>query len=159
VLRACFLQAPALIDKDCTMEASIHEERMLTELDHARLAGLVRKRGSDRAGNPCGSDIDSVLEVADLVASTGVPADVVTMYSQVLLADADGRRPHKLTLCYPDDAEPGAGFVSVLSPVGASLLGLRVGATARWRTPDGEEHAGQVLALLFQPEASGDYTL
>ena len=52
-----------------------------------------------------------------------------------------------------------SGFVSVLSPVGASLLGLRVGNVARWSTPAGDERAGEILAILFQPEASGDYAM
>jgi regulator of nucleoside diphosphate kinase len=65
----------------------------------------------------------------------------------------------KLTLCYPTDADPAAGFVSVLSPVGVSLLGQTVGNVARWCTPAGQERAAEVLAVLFQPEASGDYVM
>ncbi|EWS58029.1 Regulator of nucleoside diphosphate kinase [Methylibium sp. T29-B] len=49
--------------------------------------------------------------------------------------------------------------MSVLSPVGCSLLGLTVGAVARWSTPAGEARAAEVVALLFQPEASGDYAM
>ena len=48
--------------------------------------------------------------------------------------------------------------ISVLSPVGAALLGLRVGDTARWTGPGGQRGSARVSALLFQPEASGDYT-
>ena len=81
------------------------------------------------------------------------------MYSQVLLEDCASGRRYRLTLCYPSDAEPSAGFVSVMSPVGASLLGLHVGAIARWVTPSGDQGAAKVTALLFQPEASGDFTL
>ena len=58
----------------------------------------------------------------------------------------------------PADAEPLAGFVSVLSPIGSALLGLRVGSVARWASPTGDEMAAEILAILFQPEASGDYT-
>jgi regulator of nucleoside diphosphate kinase len=47
--------------------------------------------------------------------------------------------------------------VSVLSPVGSALLGLRVGSIARWSTPAGDEKAAEILAILFQPESSGDY--
>ena len=36
---------------------------------------------------------------------------------------------------------------------------LRVGEEARWRTPDGRDTRGEVVAILFQPEASGDYTI
>jgi regulator of nucleoside diphosphate kinase len=61
-------------------------------------------------------------------------------------------------LSYPTDADPARGRVSVLSPVGASLLGSRIGSVVRWRSPNGDESAAEVLALLFQPEQNGDYT-
>ena len=138
------------------MELSTHEERTLTELDHARLARIARGRRPDAAN---ADPIDTVLDAADLVPSRAVPSDVVTMYTQVQLADLASERKYRLTLCYPADADPAAGLVSVLSPVGASLLGLRVGAVASWRQPDGEEGAARVQGVLFQPEASGDYTL
>ena len=35
--------------------------------------------------------------------------------------------------------------------------GLTTGSVARWSTPAGEERAAEILAILFQPEASGDY--
>lgn len=133
------------------MEASIHEERTLTELDHLRLSRLI-----DSAG---GAPLAACLDGADTVPSRNVSPDIVTMYSQVLLVDHDDGTRQTLTVCYPNDAEPAAGFVSVLSPVGASLLGLRVGATATWHTPDGRTHRAEVRALLFQPEASGDFSL
>mgnify|MGYP000429170376 CR=1 FL=1 len=82
-----------------------------------------------------------------------------TAIREVLLHDAADGTPGKITLCYPADAEPAAGFVSVLSPVGQALLGLQAGELARWTTPDGRMHAARIEALLFQPEASGDYTL
>ncbi|MBW7926327.1 MAG: GreA/GreB family elongation factor [Burkholderiaceae bacterium] len=69
---------------------------------------------------------------------------------------ASGAR-HTLVVCYPADAEPAKGYISVLSPVGLALLGLPVGAVARWQAPSGDEKAAKVAAILFQPEASGDY--
>lgn len=55
-------------------------------------------------------------------------------------------------------AEPQFGFVSILSPIGLSLLGQQVGATIRWESPAGTERMAKLDAILFQPEASGDYT-
>jgi regulator of nucleoside diphosphate kinase len=134
-------------------------ERTLTELDHVRLLNLVRRdRRGDGSPTPRQA-IEQVLDACTIVASRQAPPDVVTMYSQVLLQDAETGQRSKLTLCYPTDAEPAAGFVSVLSPVGASLLGLRVGGMARWVTPAGDERAAEILAILFQPEASGDYAM
>lgn len=128
-------------------------ERTLTELDHVRLTRLLQRQAAHPA------PIGELLDLAHVVPSRAVEPDVVTMYSQVQLHDPHSDARSTLTLCYPDDAEPAAGFVSVLSPVGRALLGLRVGEVARWCTPDGGTQSAEIVALLFQPEASGDYTL
>ena len=130
-------------------------ERVLTELDHVRLATLS-SRGL-RARLPNSPGIDALLDDARVVPSRRVASDIVTMYSQVLLRFGPDGVKRKLTLCYPHDAEPQFGFVSVLSPIGLSLLGQQVGATVRWESPDGTERTAEVDTILFQPEASGDY--
>ncbi len=124
-------------------------DRTLTELDAVRLERLRRQGAALR--------MDDLLDTASVVPSRDVAPDVVTMYSQVLVRDAHGSE-QRLTLCYPDDAEPAQGFISVLSPVGLALLGLHVGSMERWHAPDGTPHSAEIVELLFQPEASGDYT-
>lgn len=131
------------------MNATLNGERTLTELDFARLQLKNGRLPTELIDN---------CESAHLVPSQEISADVITMYSQMEIVDLNSHRRQKLTLCYPRDAEPSLGFISVLSPVGSSLLGLAVGAVAHWRTPNGVECAAEVAALLFQPEASGDYT-
>jgi regulator of nucleoside diphosphate kinase len=131
--------------------------RVLTELDFRRLTTLAQQRAGH---DPCQrgrSSIDAVLDQARVVPSRSIGPDVVTMYSQVILQHLGGGRRTKLTLCYPSDAEPAQGFVSVLSPVGASLIGRPLGAVACWVCPDGEPRMAEVKAILFQPEATGDY--
>jgi regulator of nucleoside diphosphate kinase len=132
------------------MEPFSLNERTLTELDFVRLDRLRRQGAAWH--------VDELLDMASVVPSREVPPDVVTMYSQVLVLEDGHAERRRLTLCYPDDAEPAEGFISVLSPVGLALLGLPVGSVARWHAPDGTPHRAEVLALLFQPEASGDYT-
>lgn len=132
------------------MHKNLAGERLLTEIDHARLNKLH--------GAQLPPELIETLDSLDLVPSREIPPDVVTMYSQVMVEDIDSHQRQKLTLCYPGDAEPHLGFISVLSPVGTSLLGQRVGAIARWRTPNGDACAADIVALLFQPEASGDFT-
>ncbi len=132
------------------MHKNLAGERLLTEIDFARLNKL---RGAQLP-----PELIDALESQDLVPSREIPPDIVTMYSQVIVEDLDSHKRQKLTLCYPGDAEPHLGFISVLSPVGASLLGQHVGAIARWRTPNGDTCAAEIVSLLFQPEASGDYT-
>jgi regulator of nucleoside diphosphate kinase len=116
-------------------------DRTLTEIDHTRLSRLIRSGVPSRGDT---KSIESILDSALLVPSQDISPEI--------------GRQKKLTVCYPEDARPSDGFVSVLSPAGSSLLGLRVGDLARWRTPTGDEGTAEVVAILFQPEASGDYT-
>lgn len=132
-------------------------ERTLTELDHARLSSLLRNDPRRGGALPHRAVIEAVLDGCAIVPSRQVPPDVVTMYSRVELHDRDSGHRHTLTLCYPGDAAPAAGLVSVLSPVGASLLGLTPGDVALWSTPGGDERQAEIVALQFQPEADGDY--
>ncbi|MEO7056813.1 MAG: GreA/GreB family elongation factor [Caldimonas sp.] len=140
------------------MDTAAFVERTLTDLDHTRLVKLTGRMRTGAASGDADNMADA-LDAARLVPSRAVAPDVVTMYSQVLLKDCATGRRFGVTLCYPADAEPSAGFVSVMSPVGASVLGMHVGETARWVTPNGEAGAAEVAELVFQPEASGDYTL
>lgn len=130
------------------MDIHTSVERTLTHSDHARLARLLAQQPV-AAGSEALQDL---IATSDLVAARAAPATLVTMNTQVLLLPEDGP-PFQVTVCYPEDARPADGFVSVLSPVGASLLGLRVGETARWRSAAGRAGAARILSVLFQPEA------
>ena len=130
------------------MHATLSGERKLTELDVARLRKLSA---------PLPDELEQVLAEADLVDSRRIPAGTVTMRAQVELEDLKTQRRQVLTISYPHDADPAAGRVSVLSPVGASLLGLSVGAIAHWTGPTGEPNSARIVAVPYQPEAEGDY--
>jgi regulator of nucleoside diphosphate kinase len=130
------------------VDIRIPVERTLTHHDHARLARLLAQQPTAAGAEALQDLIDS----SDLVAAPAVPGTVVTMNTQVLLLPDEGT-PCQLTVCYPEEARPADGFVSVLSPVGASLLGLRVGETARWRSAAGRAGAARILSVLYQPEA------
>ena len=131
------------------------DERILTELDHARILGLMRRTALSEAQKHA---LDALLDAADVVPAREVAPDVVTMNSRLRLQDDAGGAPRDITLCYPDDASAEAGLVSLLSPMGASLLGHRVGGEAMWLTPTGTPRTARIVALHFQPEAAGEYT-
>lgn len=124
-------------------------ERTLTELDFSRLTKLASQQPP--------SLLAELLANAQVMHSRTVATDVVTMYSRVEVVDIQTGRRQVLTLCYPRDAAPAAGFISVLSPVGSSLLGLKAGQIAKWETPHGEGCAAEIASIQYQPEATGDY--
>ena len=103
------------------MQFATHDERTLTELDYVRLGRLIR----DPAHASDASPISAALDSAELVPSHEVEPHVVTMRSQVLLADLVSRETFALTLCYPSEANASVGLISVLSPVGASCVPMR----------------------------------
>lgn len=127
----------------------------VTELDYVRLNSLIASLGD---ASPAIERLEEALDQADQVPSDTIPGDVITMHTQVRVQDKDGGDVRTLTLCYPKEADPSKGNVSVLSPIGASLLGSRAPGRVSWLAPDGAEHALEVVEIVFQPEAHGDYT-
>ena len=124
-------------------------QRLLTELDFTRLSKMNRGQLPE--------DLAEDLNSADLVVSRDIASDIVTMNSQVEIVHDGSALRQRITLCYPANADAGQGLISVLSPVGAALLGRRVGDTVVWQMPQGEVRSAKLTAVLFQPEASGDY--
>lgn len=96
---------------------------------------------------------------AQVVPQTAIPPDVVTMNSRVKVRDASTGQIKEMTLVYPKDANPDAGRVSVLAPIGSALLGLHIGQTIEWPLPGGRTKRLTVVELCYQPESAGDYHL
>jgi len=133
------------------------DDRLLTELDHVRLTKLLHREGSSGFSPEQLRLIEELLDAVDVVPSKEIEGSVVTMGSQVKVREVSTGQPSTLTVVYPAHASPEDGKVSVLSAVGLNLIGQRVGAVARWTTPGGQSQALEILEVLFQPEASGDY--
>lgn len=132
--------------------------RTITELDHVRIFNMLRRRATSGAATAQAGELSELIDAAELVRPQEIGADIVTMYSKLRVADPATGEERSITLCYPEDADAAKGMISVLSPVGTSLLGLRVGESARWQGADGKPAELTVRAIEFQPEASGDYT-
>ncbi|MBX3729260.1 MAG: GreA/GreB family elongation factor [Candidatus Sumerlaeia bacterium] len=98
---------------------------------------------------------------ARVVDPSLVPADCVTMNSHVRLRYEESGESRIVRLAWSRQSRPVADVgesveaVSILSPVGAALLGSRVGDVITWDAPAGRMR-GTVLEVLYQPEAKGD---
>jgi len=99
------------------------------------------------------------LARAQVLPPTAIPADVVTMNSRVRFALEPTGKEFELDLKYPDDTATCSGAISILAPVGSALLGLAVGQRIDWPLPTGGSVGVRILAILYQPEASGDFEL
>lgn len=104
------------------------------------------------------SDLARELKNASVVPPDQVPPDLVTMNSRVKLRDLDSNAEFDYTLVFPDHTNVAEGKISVLAPIGTAMLGYRVGDTFSWQVPSGERRL-KIEAILYQPEAAGDFDL
>jgi len=131
----------------------------ITELDLKRLKDLIADaQSSEYRGSVYLERLRDELERASVVPSREIPGTVITMNSTVRLIDLETSEPETYTLVYPENAEPAAGKVSILAPVGTAMLGYAVGDVFEWEVPAGMRRL-KVDAILYQPEAAGDFDL
>lgn len=136
-------------------ERKIH----ITEFDRARLEELLAVAGE--FGGRDRGDLEALAEElgrAEIVSSRAVPADVVTMNSKVVLRDLDNDETMTWVLVFPKDADVDAGRISVLAPMGTSILGYACGDVIEWPVPSGTRRI-RIEQVLYQPEAAGDFHL
>lgn len=92
------------------------------------------------------------MERAHVVTDARLPADTVRMGSRVQYR-TDKDDLVDVVLVYPRDADIAQGKVSVLTPIGAALVGLRTGQSITWETRDGRRNVLTVLSVVQQTEA------
>lgn len=125
----------------------------LTETDAERLVRMLqnhRRRLTMPRTLPL---LQKKLDDAEFHSSTTIPKNVVTMNSTVLLKDMDSGAELITTLSYPHGANPDCGRVSVLTPIGTALLGLKVNSVVEYGTPEGQKRY-QIKRVIYQPEAA-----
>jgi len=125
------------------MSAADHEELRCV----VSAAGRLSRRGLEEV-----AALERELTRAEVVAPGHVPPDVITMNSRAELVDLESAERMEFTLVYPADANIDEGKISVLAPLGAAMIGYRVGDEFTWFVPYGERRL-RVTAVRFQPEA------
>jgi regulator of nucleoside diphosphate kinase len=122
---------------------------ILTKADYEKLSSLLMSAKPEIA-----ELLEEELGRASIVSDGELPRDVVSMNSKVSFKDLDTGKELVVTLVYPHDADIDENKISILAPIGAALIGLRVGQVIRWPVPSGKEKRLQVVAVLFQPESA-----
>lgn len=132
----------------------------LTAQDYNRLRMLLADLARQSRGMQAGVEtLEDILDLARIVQPETVPGNVVTMNSRVCYEDLASGEAGTVTIVYPADADPANRKISVLSPVGAALLGESEGNEVELPLPHGRTRRIRILSVLYQPEAQGDYAL
>ncbi len=114
----------------------------ISERDYQSLLPLIEKYDT-----PAVEALDNELGRAKIVRNTELPVDVVAMDSRVTFIDLDTAEESTVTLVYPANANIEKMRISILSPVGTALIGLRVGGKIDWPLPSGKIRHLQVVAV------------
>ena len=101
--------------------------------------------------------LEEELERGEVLDPEEIPEDVVSMNSRVQFTDLTRNRQMIRTLVYPHALAGTEDGISVMAPVGAALIGLRIGDIIDWPLPDGGEARLRIDAILWQPEREGQF--
>ena len=87
------------------------------------------------------------LDRAHVLPAEKLRPDIVSLGSQVEFRDEQTGKSQEVILVYPLHADIARRRVSVLTPVGAALLGLSVNQTISFRARTGERRELKVLKV------------
>ena|SRR5688572_2022068 len=116
-----------------------------------RLAEVTRRRFPQAS-----AFLAREVERADVVDSWRTLPGLVTMGCEVEFRDDTTGQVRCVTLVYPHEADVSAGKISVLTPIGAALIGLSVSQSIEWETTLGERRSLTVLRVDPFPPAKSD---
>lgn len=123
---------------------------LISDTDKQQLGKLARaafNRLPDVA-----EELQFELERAEICPSAQVPPNVVRMHSVVRFRTDKGVE-HQVELVYPEEADIIRDRLSVLTPIGAALIGLSEGQAMSWTDREGQPRQ---LTVLEVTPATGD---
>ncbi|HOB14874.1 MAG: nucleoside diphosphate kinase regulator [Sphingobium sp.] len=123
----------------------------------ARPAIQIRETDAERISNLAIEAEDRLPQVAELllaeinratiVEDSRLPQNVVALQSTVKFLDEASGIERTLQLVYPQHADIAAGRISILSLVGAGLLGLKPGQSISWPDRAGKQRALRIMEV------------
>ena len=122
---------------------------VVNKTDHARLTQLAN--GLLDRKPEMAEELLTELERARVVEKGTTLQGTVQMGSTVEYGTNDGQA-RRVTLVYPAEADISQGKVSILTPIGTALLGLKAGQSIDWIANDGRSHRLTIVSVEM-PEA------
>ncbi|WP_337184820.1 nucleoside diphosphate kinase regulator [Shinella sp.] len=112
--------------------------------EYARLSNLadMLAERDPHAAEQLATELDRAKVVDDARMATGVMRIGSTAEFQI-----DDEAPQTAELVFPGDADISRQRISVLTPVGAALLGLSAGQSIEWAARDGRVRRLSVIAV------------
>ncbi|AKH99347.1 GreA/GreB family elongation factor [Hoeflea sp. IMCC20628] len=109
----------------------------ISEGDYERLSNLVTAH--EKRGLEIATSLAEELDRARIVSDKTISDAVVRMGSEVTYV-IDGDHGKKIVLVYPANANIEEGRVSITTPVGTALIGLKAGQSINFAARNGQIH-------------------
>ena len=90
----------------------------------------------------------SELDRATILPDAELPHEIVAMRSTVRFVDEASGVERLLNLVYPPEADIEAGRISILSLVGAGLIGLKQGQSIMWPDRAGNQRRLRIIDVM-----------
>jgi regulator of nucleoside diphosphate kinase len=123
---------------------------IVSESDESRLTALATAATLTGRSHDAARVLLTEMERAQVVPDQAVSADVVRMQSLVTF-EVDGGVPRRVLLVFPGEANIDQNKISILTPIGAALIGLSRGQTISLNGQDGRPHRLTVLMVAPAP--------
>ncbi|GAA3902309.1 nucleoside diphosphate kinase regulator [Halomonas cibimaris] len=130
---------------------------VINRLDAERLQRLIDDTADNGTDMVVAELLETELTRGEVVDPADVPDNVVSMNSKIQFTDLERNRQMTRTLVYPHALGNTEDGISVMAPIGAGLIGLKVGDIVDWPLPNGGKARLQIDAIVWQPEREKQY--
>ncbi|MBS1578510.1 MAG: nucleoside diphosphate kinase regulator [Bacteroidetes bacterium] len=132
---------------------------IINSLDYDRIKKCISDAKQFKSINKAESEkLMTELNSAKVVEPKAIPSNVVTMNSIVKLSFLNNNKQIQFQIVYPEQANIKENKISIFSPIATALIGYKVGDEIEWIVPAGLTKI-KINAIIYQPEAAGDYNL
>jgi regulator of nucleoside diphosphate kinase len=132
---------------------------IINRLDYARIKKCINDAKQFKSiSNAEAEKLMKELDSAQIVTPENIPSNVVTMNSIVKVSFLNNNKQVQFQIVYPDQANFKENKISIFSPIATALIGYKVADEIEWIVPAGLTNI-RIDEIIYQPEASGDYSL
>ena len=132
-----------------------HPPLVINRLDAERLQRLIDD--ASEKDQAVADMLENELSRSVIVDPQEIPENVVSMNSQIQFTDLTRDKQMIRTLVYPHALSSTEDGLSVMAPIGASLIGLKVGDIIDWPLPNNSQTQLRIDAVIWQPEREGQF--
>jgi regulator of nucleoside diphosphate kinase len=129
---------------------------IVSETDREALYAVATSALKNSRIAPAASNVLREIYRAEIVPDDQLPRNVVAVNSCVDVRDNVAGANRRIVLVLPGETNSKPNAVSVLSPLGAALIGLSEGSSVEWCTASGDRR--NITVLRSTPSSEGSPT-